>query len=93
MVNFYRGKVRFKLFGKDFEDGCKTGKKFKYDTGKAKGPSFNEQRNDCANRRTCLMLTLHIFDRARRTYWRNITQLQNKFGIKLDANERLVQIW
>jgi len=32
-----RGKRRFKLFGKDFEDGFITGRKFKYDTGKAKG--------------------------------------------------------
>ena len=32
-----RGKRRFNLFGKDFEDGFITGRKFKYDTGKAKG--------------------------------------------------------
>jgi hypothetical protein len=32
-----RGKRRFKLFGKDFEEGFVTGRKFKYDTGKAKG--------------------------------------------------------
>ena len=31
-----RGKRKFKLFGKDFEDGFVTGKKFKYDTGKSK---------------------------------------------------------
>ena len=31
-----RGKRRFKLFGKDFEEGFVTGRKFKYDTGKAK---------------------------------------------------------
>jgi hypothetical protein len=31
-----RGKRRFKIFGKDFEDGFITGRKFKYDTGKAK---------------------------------------------------------
>ena len=31
-----RGKRKFKLFGKDFEDGFITGRKFKYDTGKAK---------------------------------------------------------
>ena len=32
-----RGKRKFKLFGRDFEDGFVTGRKFKYDTGKAKG--------------------------------------------------------
>src|SRR5210317_213281 len=31
-----RGKRKFKLFGKDFEEGFVTGRKFKYDTGKAK---------------------------------------------------------
>ena len=31
-----RGKRRFKIFGKDFEEGFITGRKFKYDTGKAK---------------------------------------------------------
>jgi len=32
-----RGKRKFKLFGKDFEDGYVAGAKFKYDTGFAKG--------------------------------------------------------
>ena len=32
-----RGKRKFKLFGRDFEDGFVTARKFKYDTGKAKG--------------------------------------------------------
>ena len=32
-----RGKRRMNLFGKDFEEGFITGRKFKYDTGKAKG--------------------------------------------------------
>ena len=31
-----RGKRKFKLFGRDFEDGFVTARKFKYDTGKAK---------------------------------------------------------